>query len=426
MIKKLSSNEQKTFYLHLAYSIIEGVVRGVLILNEFVLIKSLEGSNYQIGFLLQFQHMVLILSVFMNEFLRRTVRKRKMLNSIAIATRVPLLAFAFFPAVSQNIPVIYHYIFLIVFLIYFLANPIVFPTINLLLKNSYTHQNFGKYYSYAATVNKIVMLLATFGFGIWLDYDPYIFRWVYPSLGILGIASIVLLTRIDYTPKEQVSRQKFWLSVKSSWGRMKNIILTQKPYRDFEIGFMFYGFAFMTSAAVLTIFFERELHLNYFSIATYKNAHNILAILLLPFFGKIIGQVDPRRFAVYTFASLMFFILFLGITYYWEDWVMIGRLKLYFSITIAYLFYGVFAATMPLLWNIGSAYFSENENAGDFQAIHLSLTGFRALFAPVAGVFVYELVGYFYTFMVGVAVLLIGIAIMYWSMNRHKNPRKVS
>src|SRR6056297_3134995 len=202
MIQKLTSGEKKVFGLHLSYSFIEGLIRGVLILNEFILIKSLDGSNYQIGFLLQFQHMVLILSVFMNEFLRRTVRKRKMLNSIAIVTRLPLLAFAFFPAVSQNIPVIYHYIFLTVFLIYFLADPIVFPTINLLLKNSYTHQNFGKYYSYAASINKIVMLLATLGFGIWLDYDPYVFRWVYPSLGVLGIASIVLLTRIDYTPME--------------------------------------------------------------------------------------------------------------------------------------------------------------------------------------------------------------------------------
>src|SRR6056297_566349 len=426
MIQKLTSGEKKVFGLHLSYSFIEGLIRGVLILNEFVLIKSLDGSNYQIGFLLQFQHIVLILSVFMNEFLRRTVRKRKMLNGIAIITRLPLLAFAFFPSASQGLHPIYHYIFLFVFLIYFLANPIVFPTINLLLKSSYQHKHFGKFYSYATSINKIVMLVATFGFGIWLDYDPYIFRWIYPVLGLLGIASIFLLTRIDYTPQEVSFVQGFWSSIKGSLVRMKRIIITNKPYRDFEIGFMFYGFAFMTSAAVLTIFFERELHLNYFSIATYKNAHNILAILLLPFFGKIIGQVDPRRFAVYTFASLMFFILFLGITYYWEDWIMIGRLKLYFSITIAYLFYGVFAATMPLLWNIGSAYFSENENAGDFQAIHLSLTGFRALFAPVAGVFVYELVGYFYTFMVGVAALFIGIAIMYWSMKRHKNPRKVS
>jgi len=423
MIQKLTSGEKKVFGLHLSYSFIEGLIRGVLILNEFVLIKSLDGSNYQIGFLLQFQHIVLILSVFMNEFLRRTVRKRKMLNGIAIITRLPLLAFAFFPSASQGLHPIYHYIFLFVFLIYFLANPIVFPTINLLLKGSYQHKHFGKFYSYATSINKIVMLVATFGFGIWLDYDPYIFRWIYPVLGLLGIASIFLLTRIDYTPQEVSFVQGFWSSIKGSLVRMKRIIITNKPYRDFEIGFMFYGFAFMTSAAVLTIFFERELHLNYTSIATYKNAYNVLAILLLPFFGKLIGKVDPRQFAIYTFGSLMLFIAFLGITYFWDDWLMLGKIKFYFSVGIAYLFYGVFAATMALLWNIGSAYFARSEDAGDYQSIHLSLTGFRALFAPLSGVFVYELTGYFYTFMIGVLTLLIGIGIMLYSMKKRPQAR---
>lgn len=416
MVKDLTHKERKTFFLHFAYSFIEGIIRGVLILNEFVLIKSLGGSNYQIGFLLQFQHIVLILAVFMNEFLNRTIKKRRMLNSVSILTRLPLFVFAFFPSMTEGLPPVYHWIFLLVFLIYFMANPIVFPTINLLLKNSYSHKNFGKYYSYATSVNKVVMLLATFAFGIWLDHDPYIFRWIYPVLGLLGILSVYLLTKIDFVPRQSHFKKGFWISIKLSVRRMRRIILKHKAYRDFEIGFMFYGFAFMASAAVLTIFFERELHLNYTSVATYKNAYNILAIIVLPFFGRLIGKVDPRTFAIYTFGSLMFFIAFLGITYYWDSWTSIGSFKLYYSVGIAYLFYGVFAATMALLWNIGSSYFARNEDAGDYQAIHLSLTGFRALFAPIVGVFAYETVGYFSTFMLGVVSLLIGIGIMLYSL----------
>lgn len=420
MVKDLSINERKTFYLHFTYSVIEGIIRGVLILNEFVLIKSLDGSNYQIGFLLQFQHIVLILAVFMNEFLSRTVRKRRLLNGVSVITRLPLFAFAFFPAVTEGLPAVYHWIFLLVFLIYFMANPIVFPTINLLLKNSYSHSNFGKYYSYATSINKIVMLLATFGFGLWLDHNPYIFRWIYPILGLLGILSVFLLTKIDFTPRQSHFKKGIWISIRLSIRRMNRIVMKHKAYRDFEIGFMFYGFAFMASAAVLTIFFERELHLNYTSVATYKNAYNILAILVLPFLGKLIGKVDPRVFAIYTFASLMLFIAFLGVTYYWDNWVSIGSFTLYYSVGIAYLFYGVFAATMALLWNIGSAYFAKNEDAGDYQAIHLSLTGFRALFAPIVGVFAYETMGYFNTFMLGVAALVIGIVIMIYSLKTRR------
>lgn len=424
MIKELSKGELKTFGIHLTYSIIEGIIRGVLIMNEFVLIKSLAGSNYQIGFLLQFQHVVLIFSVFMNEFLGRTTRKKRMLTWVAILTRLPLFALAFFPATSEGIPAIYHIVFLLVFLLFYMSNPIVFPTINLLLKNSYTHGNFGKYYSYATSINKIVMIAATFTFGIWLDADPYVYRWVYPVLGIMGVLSIVLLTKIEFQAKVQTIRLSLRESVRRSILRMKRIVLTNRPYRDFEIAFMFYGFAFLSSAAVLTIFFERELHLNYTTIATYKNAHNVLAIMALPFFGKLLGRIDPRKFAVYTFGSLLLFIVFLAITRFWSDYIVWGAFKMHYSIAIAYLFYGIFAATMALMWNIGSAYFANSEDAGDYQAIHLSLTGLRALFAPLIGVFVYEIVGYFYTFLLGVFALLTGIGLLYYSMWRRKNVRK--
>lgn len=68
---QLSVKEKRTFNLHLAYSLIEGVIEGVLALNEFVLVKSLHGTNYQIGFLFQFSVIVLIFAIVFNEFLKR-------------------------------------------------------------------------------------------------------------------------------------------------------------------------------------------------------------------------------------------------------------------------------------------------------------------------------------------------------------------
>ena len=52
--------EHHTFNLHLAYSIIEGIILGVLALNEFVLIKSLHGTNLKIGVLFQLSMLVFV------------------------------------------------------------------------------------------------------------------------------------------------------------------------------------------------------------------------------------------------------------------------------------------------------------------------------------------------------------------------------
>jgi len=82
------------------------------------------------------------------------------------------------------------------------------------------------------------------------------------------------------------------------------------------------------------------------------------------------------------------------------------------------LFQAVFAATMSLLWTIGSAYFCKPSEAGDYQSVHLFLTSARSLFAPLLGVLFYELYGYVFTFIIGSLFLVIAIGIMIWSYRK--------
>lgn len=84
---KLTAKERVTFRLHLTYMLIEGVVLGVLALNEFVFIKSLKGSNVQLGFLFQFSMLVFLFLIFFNEFLRRVRRRKRLLRIVALLTR---------------------------------------------------------------------------------------------------------------------------------------------------------------------------------------------------------------------------------------------------------------------------------------------------------------------------------------------------
>lgn len=72
----LNPREKSAFRLHMLYSILEGIVLGVLALNEFVFIKSLKGSNFELGILFQFSVVVYTGLIFINEFLRR-IRSKK-------------------------------------------------------------------------------------------------------------------------------------------------------------------------------------------------------------------------------------------------------------------------------------------------------------------------------------------------------------
>ncbi len=414
----LNSNERYTFRMHAVYMAVEGVVLGVLALNEFVFIKSLQGSNYQLGFLFQFSMVVFLFLLLINEFLKRVRDRKKLLRIVAILTRLPLLLILFFPDNAEQMLEnnYYHYIFLGIFLIYFSGNIVIYPNINFLLKTNYQHQHFGKLYSYATSINKIIMLLVTFVYGYLLDFNNFSFVYIIPSIGVLGVISVFILSNIKYPDNEPADYHlSIYQSVKRSILEMKNILLTNTPYKHFELGFMFYGFSFMISVTVITIYFYEHLDLNYASVAFYRNAYNILAIILLPFFGKMLGNIDPRKFSVITYSAIVLYIFFLMMTTYFPYSFETYDITIYYTLIFYIIFHGVFAATMVLLWNIGSAYFCKPEEAGTYQSIHLSLTGARALAAPLFGVLFYEMFGFTLTFSLAIASLLAAIGLMIWS-----------
>lgn len=418
--------ERRTFRLHLAYSIIEGFILGILALNEFVFIKSLQGSNYQLGILFQFSMLVFLLLVFVNEFLKRIKRRRIFMRWVGIVTRFPLMLLFFFPRNPDALEgtSVYHLIFLAIFLVYYLAALVINPTINLLLKTNYRHQNFGRLYSYATSANKIMLLVTTFLYGLLLDYDNYAFVYVFPVASALGMLSIFLLSKVNYIPPETIHiKSTIMQSVKKSIVNMYRILRINRPYLHFEISFMLYGFAFMVTYAVITIFFYEALDLNYSSVAFYKNSYNILAIVLLPVFGKLLGRIDPRRFGVITYSSLALYLFFLMITEYFPYFTSFFNIKLYYPLIFYIIFHGLFAATMVLLWNIGSAYFGRDDEADIYQSIHLFLTGVRAIFAPLFGIFLYEQFGYTVTFSVAIVALLAAVVLLKWSY-RHERVKK--
>ncbi|MCK5080004.1 MAG: hypothetical protein KAR09_08670, partial [Bacteroidales bacterium] len=170
IINQLNHTEKKAFRLHMIYSAIEGIIMGVLALNEYVFIYSLRGTNYQLAFLFQFSVVVFIFLFIFNQFRKRIGNKRRMLRVTGLLTRLPLLLLFFIPADESALSGQsgWHYLFMFVFLIYFFGNIIIFPAINVLLKTNYRHEYFGKLYSYATSLNKIIILASTFAYGLLL------------------------------------------------------------------------------------------------------------------------------------------------------------------------------------------------------------------------------------------------------------------
>ncbi len=420
----LSPNERKTFNYHLTYSILDGIVLGILALNEYILIKGLHGTNYQIGFISVFTIGFLTFSIVFNEILHRVHNKNKLLRIIALATRLPFLLFLFFPSKTDNHTnyAIYQGIFLLVCLLYYSANPLILPSINLFLKNNYRHEHFGDLYSYSSLWSKGVLFVTTYAFGIFLDFQSSAYIYIYPLTGVIGLISIFVLTKIPFNNDDfKVGERRYMESIRQSIKNMRRILKENKPYNDFQLGFMLYGFAWLLTVAVITIYFDKKLHISYSGVAFYKNTSTILSLFFIPYFGRLIGSIDPRRFAAGTFMFMLLFLFFMGLTEFVPYHITVWNIDIYVSLFISHIFYGLFGAAMGLLWYIGSAYFCKNDEVSYYQSIHLTLTGWRGLLAPVLGVFFLNYIDYAGVFLLGIISLAFAIWVMLKSAKKYSN-----
>ncbi|MCX6256285.1 MAG: MFS transporter [Bacteroidia bacterium] len=422
-LRGLNPSESRTFRLHLAYNIIEGFIAGILALNEFVFIKSLHGSNYMLSFLYQFSVIVLLPTIITNELLNRVKNRKRLLMITAYLTRLPLIILLFFPRNPETLAHsgLYHYLFLIIFLSYYFANPFVLPNINLFLKNNYEPGNFGRLYSYSVSANMTMILAVTLLFGVLLDADNFAFTYVYPAIAVLGVTSVFLLTRIHINEDDSwMDHHSFFRKVSNSLVNMKKIFRGNKAFLSFEIGFMIYGIAYMSTISVVTIFLNKKLEMNYSSIALYKNMVFIFAIISTPYYGKLLGKIDPRKFMIWSYLFYLLHISFVEITQFIPYYFSLFRFKIFFMLIPSVVFYGLFTSTMTLAFYIGTVYFCQRKYAGDYQAVHLSLTGIRAMFAPALGIFFYETIGYTGTFLISIMTLILAIILMITSMRKTK------
>lgn len=417
---KLNFREKITFRAHFIFTVLEGFVFGISLMNEFVFLRSLEATEFLVGLLFLISMVVYIALIASNEITRRITDKKKLIRITALFTRLPLLLFLFFPSViNQSNSGILHAAFLSILFFYYLGTAITLPTINHLLKHNYRNNNFGKLYGYATTANKLAALCATMVFGFLLEADYFAFRWVYPVIGILGVFGYYALSTVPFNKSVPIIKDKLFAAIGKSVKRMINIFKTDKPFMHFQMAYFSYGIAFMITATVITFFLESHLSLDYSIISGYKTLAGIVTVLFIPLFGILMDKIDQRRFASIMFTFMLFYVVGIMLTDFFPIKFLIGGKEVYLMLILAFLSMGIFNASGTLSWNVSSAYFSKDiKTISDYQALHITLTGIRALFAPV-GVIIYKLVGFTWTFAISIVFLILALIILRFSQ-KHK------
>lgn len=422
----LTRNERRTFILHLSYSLIDGLLLGFFSLNEFVFKKNFDPGNLKLSMLFQLSVLVLPFSIFFTNFFEKVKNKKRLLYQIGLSTRAPLLLFLLFPVLrNHGVPVgLMQDIFLLIFLMFYFATPFTIPLINQLLKANYGAEKMGKLYSYSWSVNMFTQLLTVLFFGKILDAFPSAYLYIYPVLGVLAMISIRLISMIrSDTVEKDYEKIGLLHSWKSTFDETYNILKNNRAFLHFQIGLMIYGIAFLMNLSIVTLYLNDKLGLSYSEAAGYKSTALIVSILTFPLFGVLLDRKDPRRFSriSYLLAATYFLLLIIGV--FFPATLVLGDMRIFMTIAVAYLIYGLFQSSMTILWGIGSSYFTTPDNAGTYQSIHCTLTGIRGIMAPFAGTILYTLgsyyspeAGYMTSFGMAIALLVASVWFMGYSL----------
>jgi len=401
--------EKKTFHLHLIAQVFTGLSFGILMLQDVILKKSLFASDFQVTFLIFLTSSAFLFSIYGPEIINRSNNQSRTIISMAVFSRMFLFAIPFFETPN-------FFIFCIAALSY--TDSLLKPSWNTVFKHNYTDEKRSSLYSYASSAQTIILLLVTTLLGYLLDWNYQLYKVFYPIAGIFDILAYVNLAKMIKIGKSNETNSLNKFTGKLNLRLLKDIIILpvrnllrifkeNKPFYRFEKYFFLYGMAFMIASPAVPIFMVQTLHLDYSSISIAKGLiFYSSTIIFTPIMGRLHGTGNPTKFCGYTFLALILYpLLMLSIKYLGVDRNIISSDVLLY---ITFFFFGIVMSAVTISWTLSSIYYAPKMEVANYQAVHITLTGVRGLFAPFIGYFILKLVSIEATFLVSAFFFLFG------------------
>jgi hypothetical protein len=129
---------------------------------------------------------------------------------------------------------------------------------------------------------------------------------------------------------------------------------------------------------------------------------NIGMMLLSPFFGSKHDKFHPFKFTSIFFGLLILYPTCIIISSYFAPSNL--------AVGIAFLGFFLFGLAMVginLAWNMSSIHFAGNDDSSMYQSVHVTITAFRGITAPLLSLFLMHFFGVMAVFAVAIGFLTI-------------------
>lgn len=381
-----------TYHYHLRYSMLEGIHRGAFfpMVIAFVMTQVLlppTATTAEKGTYTTLINWLPTLAMLFGPIWTGTAlaRRRYWLIASVGARLLPSIALAFVTEAWQVVS--------LVTFMHFMASGIP-PSQNTIFARNYTPFERDRFHGLSRRWQIVALIATNLVLVAWLDTWPDAFRVVMPIAGALSALGMVMMYRVRLRRGNANARRREqaeaaataaagWAAVRalhalvSPWPMAIQTLRKNRNFAIFELGFMFYGMAFMMLFPVVPVFYSDVFQVNY---KTY-GLHTTTAFFTLVFLGHwfLKGRTSSwsaTRLAGTAFAVLIFYPSLL---------LVAGLTDQLWCAFLAFVCYGAGMSVIEYAWNYGPLQFADNDDPSPYLRTHAMLVGVRALIAyPLA------------------------------------------
>jgi MFS family permease len=265
----------------------------------------------------------------------------------------------------------------------------------------------GRIFATLSTVSRLSTVVAAKTSGWLLDAD---FRWIrvlFPVAGVCGLLEHWALSRIRWQ-RAGVPKMRAWRGIgtasaaaREAWRDTSRVLREDRWFRTYEIGFLLYGFGFLMSNPLVTVYAVHDLSLSYGEWTTANGlAQPVAYVATILAFGRAVDRFGVVRTTAAAFALLTLF--FTSMPFVRDA----GALD------VCYLLFGVAMALVNLGWTLGPLEFAPPGQARTYSTVHVLFVGLRSAIAPFLGWWLSTRIGIAAVFCISAVLVAAGCATM--------------
>ncbi len=266
------------------------------------------------------------------------------------------------------------------------------------------------------------VVAALVGAGI-CDRDPTAYRYIYPTAALFGAIGVVLLQRLHIRGERRELRrherpsddpiprtglaEPFSLTALLSpghvFGRMVHVLRADRRFAQYLIAQSFIGVGNFMTIPVAVAVVTQGLNLGmawgfWISTGLLQAIPQLVRLVSIGRWARLFDRMGVVQFRVYNISCWTFAMLFglLGtLVAEYAEWFGAAFLPLAVGcFALRGLASGTGLGGGSLAWNIGHLHFAKTEEAEIYMGIHVFLTGLRGLIAPLLGMWLYLIIGW--------------------------------